>query len=144
MMWQWGIVVIVVLVLGSARLYARIYENIEEMKSHFMFYEKELGRLPRLFKYLNKFFEFLAFKSKLEPTEQAVHYFLGMTLVLPIAKYFALTGAGWYILIALACSVVKETADVVFTGHWDRRDSVVDTAFWMLGGLTTPLLRSFL
>ncbi|MBU1091548.1 hypothetical protein KKA27_01645 [Patescibacteria group bacterium] len=139
MMWQWWIVMVVVVIIVAAR----IYTNGQICRGVYK-YKRSLFDSFCESKALEKVFGFMAFKSQLEPTEQAVHYFLGMTLVLPIAKYFALTGAGWYILIALACSVVKETADVVFTGHWDRRDSVVDTAFWMLGGLTTPLLRSFL
>lgn len=114
-------------------------------------------RFPKLV----RIYHFFAFKDALRPTEQGVHFFLGM-ISLPtlrlladflhlhfISEYFvflfpSFDSAIWSVVAALAGAVVREIADVITDGYWQPRDSLTDVGFWLLGGLVAPLFWPYM
>jgi hypothetical protein len=123
--------------------------------------------VPALYKYFWRFpalvrvYHFFAFKDVLRPTEQGVHFFLGM-MSLPtlrlladwlqlqfVGEYFiflfpSFSSAVWSVIAALAGAIVKEITDVIAAGHWQPRDSLTDVGFWLLGGLVAPLFWPYM
>ena len=109
------------------------------------------------FRAFKRVFKFLAFDGpRASATEQIAHYFCGMT-VFAVFNMLACVlfnrdpiEVGWlsYSLAALAGGLIKEGADFTFDyfakKKWKPRDSFVDLSFWILGGLTAPLLKAWL
>ena len=106
---------------------------------------------------LKRIFKVLAFDGpRASATEQISHYFCGMTIfaffnmIASVVFHRPFDEADWfsYLIAALAGGLIKESADFIFDyfskRKWHPRDSVVDLSFWILGGLTAPLLKFWL
>ncbi len=106
---------------------------------------------------LKRIFETLAFDGpRASATEQIGHFFCGMTVFAmlnmvstvifnyPLEEPTPIT----YLFASAVGGLTKETADFVFDHvakrKWHPRDSLVDFSFWILGGLTAPLLKLWL
>lgn len=79
--------------------------------------------------------------DRLEASEQAVHFFLGMILPLLLSPFFVF--GPHYAAIALFLGVAKEAIEFLIRGDFAAGDSCTDVSFWFLGGLTAPLIKSF-
>lgn len=101
-------------------------------------------------KYLKKFYFFFGFDyyaSRPEPetrhyylvgAEQWVHFSIGIFVGL-MCRSFLPT---W--LSALMVGIIKELIDVVFSGTWHKKDSIVDVLFHTLGGLSAPFFLALI
>lgn len=98
-------------------------------------------------KYLRKLFFFLSFNQYekypdsanhhyyLVGTQQWVHFSLG------VFTGFIFNPLISPILTTLIIGVAKEIIDVLTSGKWHKKDSIVDLSFWVLGGFASPLLE---
>ncbi len=116
-----------------------------------MAYLEYFWRFPRLV----KVFKLFAFEGPgISAGEQWAHY-CGGTMALAGFRLLGLGSIGsalgieyQYFLAALFGAIIKETLDLLSAILGNYRfwlhDSFVDISFWLLGGLTAPLLKMYL
>lgn len=98
-------------------------------------------------RHLRKFYFFLAF-NQYEKTATSItaHYYLVGAqqfahFSLGVFAGFVFSPIAHPIIVTLVLGSLKECADVMFSGKWEKKDSIVDLSFWILGGFASPLLE---